>query len=139
MEQKSGTVWPETAPRERASGGSRHPLSERFHQVLRELGALHDRKQADYGQPHDPFANVRGSQEWGLEPWVGAMVRAQDKMRRLQKVAKGGTLSNESAEDSFKDLAVYTIIASILYEETHACPTPPDAAPEPRSCSSRSI
>ena len=94
-----------------------HPGSARFHTILNELGALHDRKQQDYGVEGDPFANVRGSEEWGVEPWVGALIRATDKIRRLQKFARVGKLANEAVEDSFRDLAVYAIIALVLYEE----------------------
>mgnify|MGYP001563265963 FL=1 len=93
-----------------------HPSSARFHQLLQEMGELHDRKQLDYGSDTDPFANVRSSSEWGLPAWVGAMVRATDKLRRLQSFARKGSLANESAIDSMMDLAVYSIIARILYE-----------------------
>jgi hypothetical protein len=102
------------------SDAVRHPLSAKFHTILTELGALHDRKQADYGRDADPFANVRASAEWGLQPWVGAMVRLHDKVRRLQKVAQGGSLANEGVIDSLNDIAVYAVIARVLYEEGHA-------------------
>ena len=95
----------------------RNPKSQRFHDILRELGTLHDMKQRDYGKPDDPFANVRASEEWGLAPWVGAMVRLTDKVRRLQSLARTGALANEAAEDSFRDIAVYAVIALVLYEE----------------------
>ena len=91
----------------------------RFHALLKEIGDLHDKKQADYGVVTDPFANVRGSQDWGIEPWVGAMIRANDKVKRLQKFAREGTLENEGARDSFMDLAVYSLIALVLWEETN--------------------
>lgn len=91
--------------------------SERFHAILDELGALHDRKQADYGRETDPFANVRASEEWGVPAWVGAMVRATDKVRRLQRFAQKGVLLNEGAADSLRDLAVYAVIALVLLEE----------------------
>jgi hypothetical protein len=97
----------------------RHPLSERFHRILGEIGQLHDKKQADYGRPGDPFANVRSAGEWGIDAWVGAMVRATDKIKRLQKVAQGGSLENESVVDSFQDLAVYAIIGQVLWEEAN--------------------
>lgn len=89
----------------------------RFHALLKRLGELHDSKQADYGRASDPFANVRGSVEWGIKPWIGAMVRANDKIKRLQKYAVSGSLSNESAEDSFMDLAIYSLIAMLLHAE----------------------
>ena len=85
--------------------------------MLKEMGELHDRKQADYGSDEDPFANIRASEEWGVEAWAGAMLRASDKVRRLQRFAAKGELANESALDSMKDIAVYAIIAAILYIE----------------------
>lgn len=95
----------------------RHPGSEKFHRILRDLGHLHDRKQADYGKVDDPFANVRAAEEWGVPEWVGAMIRATDKVRRLQTYARRGTLANEGVEDAFMDLAVYAVIALVLFEE----------------------
>jgi len=104
----------------------------RFHEILKELGQLHDRKQADYGQPNDPFANIRASSEWGLAPWVGAMVRLTDKVKRLQRAAFGRTLVNESVIDSFNDLAVYAVIARCLYEESSSSgPASPSGTPVP--------
>jgi len=97
-----------------------HRNSERFHAILRELGELHDKKQQDYGREGDPFANVRGSSEWGVPDWVGAMVRASDKVRRLQTFARRGTLANEGVKDAFMDLAVYSVIALVLFEEGEA-------------------
>lgn len=93
--------------------------SAKFHALLRELGETHDRKQKDYGRPGDPFSNVRGSEEWGVPAWVGALVRATDKVRRLQTLARTQKLVNESARDSFIDLAVYALIGLVLYEETN--------------------
>lgn len=95
----------------------RHPNSARFHEILRELGELHDRKQQDYGSDKDPFANVRASTDWGIPPHVGALVRLNDKVKRLQAFARKGSLANESAEDSMRDIAVYAVIALVLYEQ----------------------
>lgn len=94
-----------------------HPSSARFHQILEIAGRLHDQKQADYGRTDDPFANVRASEDFGVDGWVGAMVRANDKMRRLQAFIQNGRLENESVIDSLMDLAVYALIARVLYEE----------------------
>jgi hypothetical protein len=94
-----------------------HPDAVRFQEILKELGALHDQKQADYGRDKDPHANVRAAEEFGVKPWVAAMVRANDKMRRLQKFSKTGTLVNEGAKDSLRDIAVYAVIALVFLEE----------------------
>ena len=91
--------------------------SERFHTILVELAELHDRKQADYGRGSDPFANIRASHEFGIEPWVGAMLRLNDKVTRVKSMILNGRLANESLEDSLRDIAVYSIIALVLWEE----------------------
>ena len=96
---------------------TRHPNSMKFHRYLKEVANLHDIKQRDYGRDDDPFANVRASEEWGIEGWVGAMVRLHDKVRRLQTLAQNGELSNEGAIDSFMDIACYAIIARVLFED----------------------
>ncbi len=41
--------------------------SEAFHHELGEIGRLHDKKQKDYGSPHDPFSNVRASEDFGIQ------------------------------------------------------------------------
>lgn len=108
--------WPPSIDRPHVPRVDRHPNSQRFHEILRELGELHDQKQADYGTKTDPFANVRSSEDWGMPAWVGAMVRASDKVRRLQSLVRNGKLENEAAEDSLRDLAVYAVIALVLFE-----------------------
>lgn len=91
--------------------------SERFYKILSELALLHAKKQADYGKPNDPFSNVRASEGFGVPGWVGCMMRANDKMVRIQKAAQGGKLANEALEDSLRDLAVYAVIGLCLFEE----------------------
>lgn len=98
----------------------RHPNSARFHQILEEMGKLHDKKQMDYGKSEDPFANVRSSKDWGIKPWVGAYMRLCDKIKRLQAFVEKGVLENESIEDSLIDIPVYAVIALVLYEEEKA-------------------
>ena len=89
----------------------------RFHRRLHALGRLHDMKQEDYGSKTDPFANVRASEDFGVAPWVGALVRLNDKVTRLKNFARKGQLANESARDSMMDISVYAVIADVLYEE----------------------
>lgn len=94
-----------------------HSKSQRLLEIFTELGNLHLKKSADYGQEHDPFANITNSKQWGVRPWIGAMIRAQDKVERLHAFALKGKLMNESAQDSLRDLAVYSIIALIELEQ----------------------
>ena len=101
----------------------RHPDSQAFHDTLQAMGMLHDIKQRDYGRPESPFANVIASEDFGIPGWIGCVVRANDKMRRLQTASQqlfdSGTIrmANESVEDSLLDLAVYAVIALVLYQQ----------------------
>lgn len=95
-----------------------HPGSKAFYAHLIEAGLLHAKKQRDYGKSDDPFANVRATEDWGIDGWIGAMVRLTDKVKRLQTFANNGTLANEGVIDSFMDIAVYALIARCLYEES---------------------
>jgi hypothetical protein len=90
----------------------------RFHAVLDEMRALHDKKSADYGAGEDPLANVRASAEFGVPAWIGTMVRANDKMIRIKSMATKGTLENEPLEDSLIDLAAYAILGLVLYRDS---------------------
>ena len=92
----------------------------KFHDIIAQIVALHDQKQKDYGKDDDPFANVRAAEDFGLPGYVGALIRMNDKMRRLQKFVEKGELANESVEDAFMDLAVYAVIGLILYQENEA-------------------
>ena len=77
---------------------------------------MHDKKGIDYGTNEEPFQNViAGAQFAGLEPWVAAMIRAQDKMGRLSKATRGHKLTVETIDDNLVDLAVYAIIALALH------------------------
>ena len=89
----------------------------RIHALLKQMGDLHDKKQSDYGSSKDPFANVRASESWGVPAWTGALMRLNDKIVRLQHFAQRGVLHNEGAEDSMMDIAVYALIALVLYRE----------------------
>lgn len=91
-----------------------------FYDIIHEITAMHDKKQKDYGTNEDPLANIRAAADYGVEPWIGCLVRMGDKMQRLKKAARGGTLANESIEDSLLDLAVYSIIDLVLYRESDA-------------------
>ena len=89
----------------------------RFASILAEMDLLHRKKQKDYGKPGDPFANVRASEDFGIPGWLGAVLRANDKMTRLKSFGRKGVLTNEPVEDSLIDLANYAVIALVLYRE----------------------
>lgn len=91
----------------------------RFHAVLDEIRVMHERKGSDYGTSLDIFANVRASEEFGIQAWKGAVLRANDKMARLKTYFTKGTLANEGVDDSLLDLANYAAIALVLFREAN--------------------
>lgn len=128
MYDRGGVHWPScpmssSEARRYDAAPNRHALSQMFHDLLVEAGEMHDRKQADYGIEGDPFYNIKQSANWGIEPWVGAMMRADDKMGRLRSMAlNGGELVNEPVEDSLMDIAVYALIALVLRKSARSVP-----------------
>ena len=94
-----------------------HAGDPRFLSVLNELRVIHAKKSADYGLGEDFLANVRASEGWGIPAWVGSMIRANDKVIRLQSLRSKGYLANEPARDALLDLASYAIIALVLMDE----------------------
>lgn len=97
-----------------------HPASSRFLQLLDEMAQLHRSKSADYGSESDPLANIRqGADFVDIEPWRGCMVRIADKVQRLRTYCKTGTLVHEGVKDTLLDLAAYSLLAIVLYEETN--------------------
>lgn len=94
-----------------------HAQNDAFRDALSEMASLHDKKGADYGTNSDPYANVRAVQEFGIDPWLGAILKCSDKMSRIKAFATRGSLENEGIEDALIDNAVYAVIALVLWRE----------------------
>jgi hypothetical protein len=93
----------------------------RYLKLLDEMRELHIRKAADYGDQDndDPLANIRhGAKLVRIPAWQGAMLRANDKVFRIEQYIKKGTLANEGVEDSLMDLAAYALLALVLFRES---------------------
>jgi hypothetical protein len=67
-----------------------------FLKILQDIESMHKKKSSDYGIPDDIFLNIRQSMDWGVQPWVGSMVRAGDKVVRLKAAANGSDLKDGS-------------------------------------------
>ena len=79
---------------------------------------MHASKSRDYGSETDPLANIRNGAEFvGIESWKGAMVRLSDKVTRLATFNRTGSLTYEGVEDTLMDLASYSLLALLLYQE----------------------
>lgn len=94
------------------------PGSLPFLELLEELRTLHLSKSADYGSDSDPLANIRQGAEFVcIEPWRGCMVRVADKVQRLKKYCRTGRLMHEGVRDTLLDLAAYSLLAIVLFDE----------------------
>jgi len=90
-------------------------VNDEFEATIADLAKLRRQKGHDYGDDKDTFSNITQSEDFGVDGWLGAAIRLNDKVNRIKSFAKKGSLKNEPIEDAFKDIAVYAIIALVLY------------------------
>lgn len=101
-----------------ASDEDTRPGSLPFLKLLEELRTLHVSKSQDYGSESDPLANIRQGAEFvGIEAWRGCMVRVADKVQRLRTYCRTGRLVHEGVRDTLLDLAAYSLLAIVLFDE----------------------
>lgn len=89
----------------------------KFNRLLEELKKIHDAKSHDYAKDEDPLSNLRECEKMGVPAWVGVLIRMGDKMSRLQQLTRKKPKVKESIKDNLMDLAVYSLLAIILYEK----------------------
>jgi hypothetical protein len=92
----------------------------RFHKLVDDLKALHDKKNADYASDADPYSNF-------TPKYVEGFTNPQDqvfaaligiKLERLKQLTQPGRVpNNESVQDTRRDLATYAAIWASYYEE----------------------
>ena len=90
-----------------------------FDDALDELKMLHDAKNHDYATEENPYKNLEKVSAIGVEPWRGIVIRLMDKFSRLEEYCVKGELAikSEGVEDTFADIAVYSILARILFRK----------------------
>jgi len=93
-----------------------HP---RFYELVDEIRDLHQKKNHDYSSDHDPLANFKLCEEFGIPAWLGCLVRISDKYSRIVQLASGkeAQVKEEAITDTLRDLSVYSLLCIILYEE----------------------
>lgn len=89
----------------------------RFHAMLTEIAALHDRKGHDYEGNGRPYENLRAGESIGIPAWKYALLRLREKVKRVESYAQGVELANEPLVDAFQDIATLSLIALVLWEE----------------------
>ena len=81
---------------------------------------LHDAKNHDYATAENPYKNLEGVERIGIEAWRGIVIRLMDKFERVEQYCTNGELEikSEGMEDTFKDIAVYSTLAMILFRKS---------------------
>jgi len=94
-----------------------HP---RFYELIEEMKQIHSDKNHDYAGDNDPLANFKASKRIGIDPFIGANIRLQDKVARIENFIKTGEfkVKGESLKDTYIDLANYALLSLILFEES---------------------
>jgi hypothetical protein len=92
-------------------------IDEQYPDPLVSLDYLHKagkeimmKKNHDYrGGTGDPYANFRGSVQFGIHPVNGIMLRVQDKLMRIKTFVEKGELHvhGEGIEDALVDVTNY--------------------------------
>lgn len=99
----------------------KEPGSPRYLALLDEMRSLHKRKNAGYAGADnpDPWANFRQSDNFGVDPLRGVLVRMSDKYIRVSNLLRDPSNDQvgESLKDTLMDLSAYALIAICLLEE----------------------
>lgn len=82
-----------------------------FHDLLTQMGALHDKKNHDYAQDGNPYSNFECAAQIG-ECSVDTVFRVLIgvKLARLNELLKGKSPLFENIEDSKMDLTMYAAL-----------------------------
>jgi hypothetical protein len=92
-----------------------------FYKLLEKMGDIHSRKNGNYAKASDSLSNFRLSNELGIDPFKGCLIRMSDKWSRICQLSKGvPDLVGESLEDTLIDLANYSLISILLLREKRA-------------------
>src|SRR4051794_30873235 len=61
---------------------------DKFLRLLCRMRELHDAKSADYGDGMDAYSNFRRSARLGVSPFLGCLVRLNDKVERVIQLSQ---------------------------------------------------
>jgi len=106
---------------DQGTGNNDYAGSKDFHALLDDMRQMHIEKNAGYAGADnpDPFANFRECERFSVSAFEGCMVRLSDKFVRATNIIRDPTNErvNEKITDTFLDLAAYSLIALILWQE----------------------
>jgi hypothetical protein len=96
---------------------SGHPKVKEFLEIVWDV---HQKKNTDYGaKTTEPLSNFKRSENLGIPPLGGVLVRMSDKISRIENIYKNKTthVKDEALTDTLLDLAGYAAIAYAIIQE----------------------
>ena len=101
---------------------------ERFREILKELGEMHER---DRNHSGGDLSSFRVCERMGVPAWKGVLVMMGEKMGRLMNVARSENpeVQSGSLAEIFTELAAHSIVARILLEDPQAASREQDSGP----------
>lgn len=96
-------------------------LVKKFEKISLNMFETMKKKNADYAGNDDAFSNFRLVEVLKISTTEqGILVRMCDKFSRISNLLSGKNpeVKNESIQDTLQDLAVYSILLSIIVSET---------------------
>lgn len=87
------------------------PKVQHFSDITKEMTALYERKNHDYGDSFKEMFN-----EFGM---TSVLIRLSDKYRRLKTLSKCDALVDESIRDTLMDLANYAVMTIVELEDVY--------------------
>jgi hypothetical protein len=117
IENKSNRMNPEKGKLEPTQDGLYLESSDPFEAACIEMVKMNRRKRSDYALDGDPFSNFHASSAMlglsGFGPIEAVLFNLTQKMARLSALRKNGRMTNpqnESVNDTYLDIAVYSTI-----------------------------
>jgi hypothetical protein len=111
---------------------------QNFYYLLAQVAAIFTAKNHDYTANglFGPGSNLLRCEEFDVPAWKGILIRLGDKWSRLTTFAKKGLLkvADESVEDTFLDMAIYSLLGVLAYRRAREAarkPWPAGTAFEP--------
>lgn len=96
----------------------KHPvIADAFEQIMKEQMELFASKMLDYGKSNISVGTELQTEDEVKLALTGLFFRMNDKVQRLKNLvalSQEAHVTNESVEDTFKDLSIYGVIAQVV-------------------------
>ncbi len=89
-----------------------------FVNVQNEIQDLYKKKRIDYITINDPLSSLTRSNNLGVEPYIGALIRLGDKFNLLENFVKNRKYEthDESIRETLLDISAYTTLTILLLD-----------------------